>query len=99
MAMSESPGVVDRPDSAISAASGSARRKNKSFAQYTGATPPKSLYRKGLEQNFGPRKTPPDTINRWIRDSFLLEAVNRDFFGLFRGLSGPANHGLAASAA
>src|SRR2546423_14682219 len=47
-----------RPDSATSAASEIARRKNKSFAQYTGAQGPRRPHMKGLQQKYLVRISP-----------------------------------------
>ena len=66
-----------RPDSAISAAIEIARRKNKSFAQYTGADRSISLYRMGLEQKFSSQRLARYSASKneirsffhWIRES------------------------------
>ena len=65
-------GAGDRPDSAITAARESARRKNKSFAQYTGVLSSGRPYRLGLEPAFfapaGRMRHP-----QGVRDDSLLE--------------------------
>ena len=76
-------GAGVRPDSAISAASEIARRKNKSFAQYTGRSDTRP-YRKGLNRKFWPRlsRNSPQGLRA---NSFLREAVNQVSLGGFRG--------------
>src|SRR6185437_10899029 len=74
------------PDSAISAASEIGRRKNKSFAQYTGAGWPYRLYRQGLGVHF-PTGTTVQTMAQEVgRTSFFRKAPRRPFTGKFSSL-------------
>ena len=73
MAMSVSPGSKSRPDSAITAARESARRKNKSFAQYTGVWRPGDPTDWGWNRLFSP---PPKRMQhpQGMRLDLLLQS-------------------------
>src|SRR5258708_39709045 len=69
-------GARVRPDSAITAARESARRKNKSFAQYTGVLVSGRPYRLGLEPQFfapaGRMRHPQGVRTDSLLDRFLI---------------------------
>ena len=79
-------GAGVRPDSAITAARESARRKNKSFAQYTGVLGSGRPYRLGLEPHFfapagrmrHPQGVRPDSLlERYLNTSNLAATCPR----------------------
>jgi hypothetical protein len=81
-----------RPDSAISAASEIGRRKNKSFAQYTGGTPPVRLYRMGLEQNSSAEHRYRRGVQGLNPNSLFQGPGIWISLGQFRGLPASSNH-------
>ena len=72
-------GIRDRPDSAISAASEIARRKNKSFAQYTGAKVAKPPYRMGFGTKISASNDPFGSAQRMRNTHSFIRPANPAF--------------------